>query len=96
MSAYDLQVEVRLPLPADRARALVPPTVGVVEVESDTTSLVRIGGDADWIARYLAGLEVRFEVVDGDEVKAELRALGRRLVRQTTGELHRFRQFHSC
>jgi predicted DNA-binding transcriptional regulator YafY len=82
VSAYDLQVEVRLPLPAERARALVPPTVGVVEAESESTSLVRIGGDADWIARYLAGLEVTFEVVDGDEVKAELRALGRRLVRQ--------------
>jgi predicted DNA-binding transcriptional regulator YafY len=42
VSAYDLQVEVRLPLPAERARALVPPTVGVVEAESESTSLVRI------------------------------------------------------
>jgi len=81
VSVYDLQVEVRLQVPVEQARALVPPTVGVVEAESDTTSLVRIGGDADWIARYLAGLEVDVEVVDGDEVRAELRALGRRLVR---------------
>jgi len=82
VSAYDLQVEVRLPVPAERARVLVPPTVGVVEPETGTSSRVRIGGDADWIARYLAGLEVPVEVLDGDEVKAELRALGRRLVRQ--------------
>ncbi|HVN50781.1 MAG TPA: WYL domain-containing protein, partial [Acidimicrobiales bacterium] len=82
VSVYDLQVEVRLRAPIDEARALVPPTAGVVEAETATTSLVRIGGDADWIARFLAGLEVPFEVVDGDPVKAELRALGRRLVRE--------------
>ena len=81
VSAYDLQVEVRIEAPVERTRTFVPPTVGVVEAESATTSRVRIGGDADWIARFLAGLEVPFEVIDGDEVRAELRALGRRLVR---------------
>jgi predicted DNA-binding transcriptional regulator YafY len=82
VAVYDLQAVIRVSLPLDRARSVIPPTVGVVEAESDTTSLVRIGGDADWIARFLAGSEAPFEVLEGEEVKAELRALGRRLVRQ--------------
>jgi predicted DNA-binding transcriptional regulator YafY len=84
VAAYDLQVVVRLPVGVDRARALVGPTVGVVEADpgDDECSLVRIGGDADWIARYLASLEMTVEVVEGDEVTAELRALAHRLLRE--------------
>jgi predicted DNA-binding transcriptional regulator YafY len=41
---------------------------------------VRIGGEADWIARYLAGLRCAFQVIDPPEVRDELRALGHRLV----------------
>ena len=33
-----------------------------------------IGGDADWIARYLAGLPFPFEVLDSDEVRREVDA----------------------
>jgi len=36
---------------------------------------------ADWIARYLAGLDCRLDVLEPDEVRAALRALGRRLTR---------------
>ena len=34
--------------------------------------MARIGGDADWIARYLAGLDCTFEVLDSDRLRAEL------------------------
>jgi len=42
---------------------------------------VRIGGDADWLAHYLASLECEYEVLDSDDVRRELHALGQRLVR---------------
>ncbi len=66
--------------PAVAARE-IPPTVGVVERAraGATTSVVRIGGDADWIARYLASLPFPFEVVEPEEVRVELRRLAERL-----------------
>lgn len=81
VSVFDHHAVVRLEAPLDEARRLIPPTVGVVEAHDDTATTFRIGGDADWIARYLAGLEVPFTIVDGPAVRAELRALGRRLQR---------------
>jgi predicted DNA-binding transcriptional regulator YafY len=64
--------------------AVVGPTVGVIEPSEDPAStIVRIGGDADWIARYLAGLPFTCEVLETPEVRTELRALARRLLRDT-------------
>jgi predicted DNA-binding transcriptional regulator YafY len=82
VAAYDLQAVIRLGVPVDVAARMIPPTVAVLEAESERSCIARIGGDADWIAHYLAGLEVDVEVVEGDEVRSALRALGRRLVRQ--------------
>ena len=44
----------------------VGPTVGVVEQSEPgaESCLVTIGGDADWVARYLASLPVDFEVLE--------------------------------
>ena len=41
-----------------------------------------IGGDPDWIARYLVGLELRFEVIEPREVNDELRAIAEGMLRQ--------------
>lgn len=82
VSVFEVQARVRFHCPAERARRMVARTVGVVEHETDETSIVRIGGDADWIARYLAGVEVTIEVLEPTEVKRELRALARRLLRE--------------
>ena len=46
-----------------------------------TSTVVRIGGDLDWIARFLAGRECRFEVIEPPELRAELRKLARALLR---------------
>ena len=43
-----------------------------------------IGGDPDWVARYLVGLPVDFEVLDPPEVRDELHALAQRLLRHVT------------
>jgi predicted DNA-binding transcriptional regulator YafY len=62
----------------------IAPTVGIVEAAADdaTTCIVTIGGDPDWIARYLVSLPVRFEVLEPVEVRNELRALAKRLLEQ--------------
>jgi predicted DNA-binding transcriptional regulator YafY len=80
--AYDTRAEVVLHAPLDVARRLVPPTVGLLDPLDDGRTRARIGGDADWIARFLAGLDVRFEVLDPPALRTELRALARRLLRQ--------------
>ncbi len=79
---YDTHVRVRLQLPPSRVPRVIPPTVGVIDPEeSDAeTTVVRIGGEATWIAHYLASLECRFEVLDSDDVRRELFALGQRFV----------------
>jgi hypothetical protein len=61
----------------------IGPTVGVIESgppDADST-VVLMGGDPDWIARYLASLPFPFEVLSPDEVRHEVAALGRRLLR---------------
>ena len=49
--------------------------------DADTT-IVRIGGDVDWIARYLVGLPFRCEVLEPDAVRAEIRRVARQLLRE--------------
>jgi len=64
----------------EEARKLVSRTVAVLEPDSDPAkTIARIGGDADWIAGYVASLECRAEVLEPEEVRAEMRALGHRL-----------------
>ena len=79
---YDTQARVRLPVPPAVAAREISPTIGVIErgpADAQSTIVV-IGGDADWIARYLAGLPFPFEVLGPDEVREEVAALGRRLL----------------
>jgi predicted DNA-binding transcriptional regulator YafY len=80
VSVYPLQVRLRFHLPATAVARIVSPTVGVIETDEGNTTVVRMGGDADWIARYVVGCECRIDVLDSDEVRAELRAIGERLV----------------
>jgi predicted DNA-binding transcriptional regulator YafY len=77
---FDTRARIRVLAPAHEAAFHIGPTVGVVEAIDDTCCHVTIGGDLDWIARYLAGMEVAFEVIDSPELIAELRALANRLL----------------
>lgn len=81
VASYDIQARVRLYVSVSEAAGVIPPTMAILEAETAGTTIAVMGGDAGWIARYLAGLECRFELLEPDEVRAELRALGRRLVR---------------
>jgi len=80
--AYELQARIRLPVPPAVAAREIAPTIGVIETTaaSATSTVVVIGGDADWIARFLAGLPFPFEVLDSDEVRREVELLARRLL----------------
>jgi predicted DNA-binding transcriptional regulator YafY len=83
VGGYTTQARVRLLLPPDRAAAEIPAAVGVIEPgpPDAATTIVRIGGDLDWVARFLAGRECRFEVIEPPELRAELRKLARALLR---------------
>lgn len=79
---FETRARVRVHAPPHEAAMHIAPTVGVVEAAADdaTTCIVTIGGDPDWIARYLVSLPVRFEVLEPPEVRSELRTLAKRLL----------------
>ena len=79
VAGHPWQAEVVLHIDAVEAADAIPRTVGTVEPLGDD-ALLRIGADdLDWIARFLAGSPFEFEVRHPPELRAELRALGRRL-----------------
>jgi predicted DNA-binding transcriptional regulator YafY len=80
--AYSWRAEVDLAAGIDEAAAAIPSTAGRLEAIDENTTRLRLGAnDVEWIARYLAGLPFEFEVRDPPELRAALRALGRRLQR---------------
>lgn len=84
LAPYRWQAEVLLHASPDEAAAEVSPMVGTLEaVEGDPTrTLLRTGAnELDWIARYLASLDLDYEVCHPPELRTALRALGRKLVR---------------
>jgi predicted DNA-binding transcriptional regulator YafY len=80
VAGYPETAVVRVLAPFDETSQVMPRTVAVLEPGEDGTTVARIGGDADWIARYLAGLDWPFELLEPDSVRTELHALARRLL----------------
>lgn len=79
VGAYSCHARVLLQVPLNRAKAMVFPTVGVLEAAGDET-ILRIGADDfGWIARYLASLDCNFRVLEPPELTDTLRALAGRL-----------------
>ena len=72
---FDTRARVRVMAPAHVAARHIGPTIGVIEPGDDTSCVVTIGGDPDWIARYLISLELEFDVLEPPEVNEELRVL---------------------
>ena len=72
---FDTRARVRIMAPADVAARHIGPTIGVIEPGDDASCIVTIGGDADWIARYLISLEIEFDVLEPPEINDELRTL---------------------
>jgi predicted DNA-binding transcriptional regulator YafY len=82
VNSYDARALVRFAAPADVVAQHIAPTVGVIrrDPKHRRQTLVEIGGDPDWIARFLAGAELEYEVLEPAEVRDELRRLGERLI----------------
>jgi predicted DNA-binding transcriptional regulator YafY len=85
-AGYDVSARVRLFVPAGEAVRLVPPSVGVLEPagpgdDPAESVIMVIGGSLDWLARYLAGLHARFEILDPPELVRALRRHARQLTR---------------
>lgn len=78
--AHDYQAVVTLAVPIDEALESIPRSMGVLEVAADGCRL-RIGGDLDWMARFLVNLPFAFRVEEPAELRTELRELGERLQR---------------
>ena len=79
VAAYAFRAEVLLRADLRTAAAEVPVTVGSLKPVRGGT-LLRLGADdLDWIARFLSGLPFAFEVRDPPELRAAVRAHGRRL-----------------
>ena len=86
---YAWQAEVSLAVDLPTAQAEVPRTIGTVEDIGGET-ILRVGAnDLDWLARYIAALPFDAEVRRPVELRAALRALGRRLVRANTSPRRR-------
>ncbi|BCY08883.1 YafY family protein [Actinoplanes sp. L3-i22] len=70
---YPVYCTVRLALPLDEARKLIPTSMGVHEPDG-TATVVEIGGyDADELARYLLGLATPLRVLTPGSVREALR-----------------------
>ena len=60
---------------------MIGPMVGSLEpAGADTTRLVIGADDMSWLARYLISLPWEFDVESPDELRKELRKIGRRLL----------------
>ncbi|GAA5180834.1 YafY family protein [Rugosimonospora acidiphila] len=67
---YPAHVTIRLAVPADEARRLIPPTVGVHRPDGEHATIVDIGGpDADGLARYLISLAHPLRILRPDDVR---------------------------
>ena len=82
---FETRTRVLMHAPSQDVVTFVGPTIGVVEQSApgSDTCVVTIGGDPDWVARFLASLPVEFEVLDPPEVRDELRALAERLLQHS-------------
>jgi predicted DNA-binding transcriptional regulator YafY len=74
------EIEVRIDAPFDDIAGCVPRALGRLEpITAATCRLLGSTEDPRWYAAQLANVPAQFTVIESDEVRAELRALARRL-----------------
>jgi predicted DNA-binding transcriptional regulator YafY len=85
--AYDIQAVVRMHASPAVVRRDVGPTEAVVETTDPdaTTTMVRVGGELDWLARFLSSLPFRCEVIEPASVRKAVRAHARALLADHRG-----------
>ncbi len=82
VESYEQRATVRLHVTPLEARHHVPPSIGVIRDDPANVAhcIVELGGDAEWVARYLASMDAPFELIEPPEVRKALQRLGERLV----------------
>jgi predicted DNA-binding transcriptional regulator YafY len=78
-AGYAHRAIVRLLAPAEEVARLIPPSTGVCEPDGDATRVDLGFDDFHWLAGYLIGLGLDFEVLAPIELRHYVRRLGRRL-----------------
>jgi predicted DNA-binding transcriptional regulator YafY len=78
-AGYAHRAVVRVHAPFDEVTRLVAPHIGVTERDGDQARVALGVDDFDWLAGYLIGLGLDFEVIEPVELRRHLSALGRRL-----------------
>ena len=80
--AYEQTWTVRFHEPLEYVRDEIPAVIGLCreDPEHPGCTLVEIGGDVDWVARYVVGSHMRYDTVDAGELDVELRKIGDALV----------------
>ena len=80
-SPYPVMASVRLHCSLERARELVPPTVGTVTAISPRRTRLEVGAGSEWLlAVHLAMLPVDFTLEGPASLRATLEEAGRRLL----------------
>lgn len=86
VDAWGFAASVVLDAGVELARREIAPTVGTLEAIDEKTTRLTIGADdMSWLARYLLGLSMGFEVEEPPELKKELARIGRELAEQYAG-----------
>lgn len=83
VDAWKYPASVVLHTPARNAEKMIAPTVGTVEPIDDENCRLIIGADEmRWLAHFLLSLEVGFDVEEPEDLRVELAAIGRELLRK--------------
>jgi predicted DNA-binding transcriptional regulator YafY len=80
-TGYAHQAVVRVDAPTEQVARLIAPYVAVTAPDGVHTRVELGVDDFDWLAGYLIGLGLDFEVIEPVELRQHLRALGERLRR---------------
>ena len=80
--AYEERSVVRIHAPLERTLDEVAPTIGRCTPDPDDagSTIVELGGELDWVARFLVSLPLRFEILEPAALGDELSRLGEHLV----------------
>jgi predicted DNA-binding transcriptional regulator YafY len=91
-SGYAHRAVVVVKAPVAEVAPLIAPYTGVSRARGDHTTVELGFDDEDWLAGFLIGLGLAFEVIEPVELRRHIAALGRRLHRDhppRAGERHR-------
>jgi len=78
-TGYAHRAVVRVKAPADEVARRIAPEIGVTEPDGPDARVELGVDDFDWLAGYLVGLGLDFDVIEPVEMRQHLSALGRRL-----------------